>query len=160
MSRVARLIIDNTPYHIMVRGNQKQVTFTEEADFLKYLELLKHYKRKHRFKLYGYCLMPNHIHLILDIEKGSDLAKIMQGLNQTYAIWFNEKYKKVGHLWQGRYKSMLIQKNKYMLECIEYVEFNPIRANISKSPFEYPWSSWQERLGYKQNSLLDLPQLT
>lgn len=159
MSRGARLTLDNASYHIMARGNQKQLTFIEEADFLKYLELLKHYKKKYKFKLYGYCLMPNHIHLIADIEKGSDLAKIMQGLNQTYTIWFNEKYKKVGHLWQGRYKSMLIQKNKYMLECIEYVEFNPIRANISKSPFEYRWSSWQERLGYKQNSLLDLPRL-
>ncbi len=160
MSRGARLTLDNASYHIMVRGNQKQVTFIEETDFLKYLELLKHYKKKYKFKLYGYCLMPNHIHLIIDIEKGSDVAKIMQGLNQTYTIWFNEKYKKVGHLWQGRYKSMLIQKNKYMLECIEYVEFNPIRANISKSPFEYRWSSWQERLGCKENTLLNLPQLT
>lgn len=159
MPRIARIIIDNASYHIMARGNQKQATFIEETDFLRYLKLLRCYKKKYGFKLYGYCLMPNHVHLILEVKKGPDLAKIMQGLNQTYAIWFNEKYKKVGHLWQGRYKSMLIQKNEYMLECIEYVELNPIRANISKSPFEYPWSSWQERLGYKQNGLLDLPQL-
>jgi len=160
MPRVARLILDNAPYHIMIRGNQKQTTFIEVADFLKYLELLKRYKRKYCFKLYGYCLMPNHVHLILKVKRGSDLGKIMQGLNQTYTIWFNRKYKKIGHLWQGRYKSMAIQKDEYMLECIEYVELNPVRANFSKSPFEYPWSSWQLRLGYKKDVLIDTPELT
>jgi putative transposase len=79
MARVARLILDNASYHIMVRGNQKQVTFVEGADFLKYLDLLRHYKGEYGFKLYGYCLMPNHVHLILEVKKGVDLSKIMQG---------------------------------------------------------------------------------
>ena len=159
MSRMQRLIINNASYHIMVRGNQKQITFIEEEDFAKYLDLLRHYKREYGFKLYGYCLMPNHVHLILEVEDGIDLSKIMQGLNQTYTLWFNKKYEKVGHLWQGRYKSMVIQKNKYMLDCLEYVELNPIRANISKSPFDYPWSSWKARLGYMKDGLLDSPEL-
>ena len=159
MSRMQRLIINNASYHIMVRGNQKQITFIEEEDFAKYLDLLRHYKRKYGFKLYGYCLMPNHVHLILEVEDGIDLSKIMQGLNQAYTLWFNKKYEKVGHLWQGRYKSMVIQKNKYMLDCLEYVELNPIRANISKSPFDYPWSSWKARLGYMKDGLLDAPEL-
>jgi putative transposase len=159
MSRTQRLIINNASYHIMVRGNQKQITFIEEEDFAKYLDLLRHYKREYGFKLYGYCLMPNHVHLILEVEDGIDLSKIMQGLNQAYTLWFNKKYEKVGHLWQGRYKSMVIQKNKYMLDCLEYVELNPIRANISKSPFDYPWSSWKARLGYMKDGLLDAPEL-
>ena len=159
MSRMQRLIINNASYHIMVRGNQKQITFIEEEDFAKYLDLLRHYKREYGFKLYGYCLMPNHVHLILEVEDGIDLSKIMQGLNQAYTLWFNKKYEKVGHLWQGRYKSMVIQKNKYMLDCLEYVELNPIRANISKSPFDYPWSSWKARLGYMKDGLLDSPEL-
>ncbi|MDP2938263.1 MAG: transposase [Candidatus Omnitrophota bacterium] len=159
MSRMQRLIINNASYHIMVRGNQKQITFIEEEDFAKYLDLLRHYKREYGFKLYGYCLMPNHVHLILEVEDGIDLSKIMQGLNQAYTLWFNKKYEKVGHLWQGRYKSMVIQKNKYMLDCLEYVELNPIRANISKSPFDYPWSSWKARLGYMKDGLLDAPEL-
>ena len=83
----------------------------------------------------------------------------MQGLNQTYTIWFNEKYKKVGHLWQGRYKSMFIHSDKYLLECIQYLELNPLRASLCKSPFDYHWSSWQERLGYRDKFLLDLPEL-
>jgi len=159
MSRGPRIFLDNAIYHIMVRGNQKQTTFREEADFLKYTDILRHYKIKYSFRLYGYCLMPNHVHLILEIKEGKDLGKIMQGLNQTYTIWFNNKYKKVGHLWQGRYKSMIIQKNKYLIDCIEYVELNPVRAKINSSPFGYPWSSWQVRLGYKKDSLLNLPDI-
>jgi len=82
MARPIRLILDNTPYHIMIRGNRKEATFNEKVDFIQYLEILRYYKRKYRFKLYGYCLMPNHVHLILEANKGSELKKIMQGLNQ------------------------------------------------------------------------------
>ena len=159
MPRTHRLIINNASYHVIVRGNQKQITFIEEEDSAKYLDLLRHYKREYGFKLYGYCLMPNHVHLVLEVKDGINLSKIMQGLNQTYTIWFNKKYKKVCHLWQGRYKSTVIEKDKYMLDCLEYVELNPIRANISKSPFEYPWSSWKARLGYNKGNLLDTPEL-
>jgi len=159
MPRKARLFLNNAIYHAMARGNQKQLTFINEEDFVKYLDILKHYKRKYKFKLYGYCLMPNHVHLMLEVEHGPDLGKIMQGLNQTYTIWFNHKYKKVGHLWQGRYKSKVVQKDGYLWDCIEYMETNPIRANISKSPFEYYWSSWKMRLGYQTDSLLDIPVL-
>lgn len=159
MPRTQRVIMDNASYHIMVRGNQKQITFIEKEDFVKYLEFLMHYKREYRFKLYGYCLMPNHAHLVLEVKNGADLKKIMQGLNQAYTIWFNKKYKKVGHLWQGRYKSMVIQRNKYILDCLEYVELNPVRANISKSPVEYAWSSWKARLGYNEGGILDVPEL-
>ena len=159
MPRGPRIFLDNTIYHIMARGNQKQVTFLEEVDFLKFIEVLRHYKRKYSFKLYGYCLMPNHVHLILDVRKGRNLAKIMQGLNLTYTIWFNKKYKKVGHLWQNRYKSMVIQKDKYLLDCIAYIELNPVRAKISTSPLNYQWSSWQARFGYKKDGLLDPPEI-
>ena len=104
--------------------------------------------------------MPNHVHLIVELRKSPLLGKIMQGLNLAYAVWFNKKYNKVGHLWQGRYKSKLIQKDKYLLDCIEYVELNPIRSNINKSPFDHPWNSWKERMGYKENNLVDTPNLS
>jgi len=96
---------------------------------------------------------------LLFLSNGNQLGKIMQGLNLAYTLWFNKKYKKVGHLWQGRYKSRVIQKDKYLLECIEYVELNPMRANLSNSPFEYLWNSWRMRLGYEENNLLDMPNL-
>ncbi|TRZ94081.1 hypothetical protein D4R78_06975 [bacterium] len=155
MPRPIRLIMDNSIHHVMARGNQKQKTFLSECDLLKYLDILKHYKYKYQFKLYGYCLMPNHIHLIIKVRLGEDLQKIMQGLNQTYAIWFNEKYNKVGHLWQGRYKDMLVQKDKYLLDCITYVESNPVRANLVKSPVAYRWCSWGSRTGIRQDQLID-----
>jgi len=155
MRKIKRIILDNCIYHITVRGNQKQTTFINADDFTKYGEILKHYKKKYKFKLYGYCLMPNHIHLILEIIEAKKLAKIMQGLSLTYTLYFNKKYQKVGHLWQGRYKSKIIQKDKYLVNCIEYVELNPLRNNLISNPFEYDWSSWKERLGYKKKGLLD-----
>jgi putative transposase len=159
MARTQRLFMDNTSYHLIIRGNQKQKTFIEEEDFDSYITLLRYYKRKYDFNLYGYCLMPNHVHIVLEVKNGIDLGKIMQGLNQTYAIWFNKKYNKVGHLWQGRYKSMIIQRNKYMLDCLEYVEFNPVRANICKMPSDYTWSSWKIRSCIKKDNILDMPNL-
>jgi putative transposase len=160
MARSARTILDNAIYHIMARGNQKQTTFFEEEDFLTYLDFLKHYKKKFNFSLYGYCLMPNHVHLIMEIIDGQELAKIMQGMNQSYAVWFNDKYAKVGHLWQGRYKSKIITKDKYLFDCIIYVELNPVRANICPTPAEYPWTSWKTRVGHQKNVLLDNPLIS
>jgi REP element-mobilizing transposase RayT len=155
MPRSARLIIDNAIYHVMTRGNQKQITFLDNKDYEKYIEILKHYKHKFWFKLFGYCLMPNHVHIIIKIKQGRSLQKIVQGLNQTYTIWFNKKYGKVGHLWQGRYKSRLIQNNNYLIDCIEYVELNPIRAGLTKKTASYPWSSYSSRLRIEKFDLLN-----
>ncbi|MFH1577971.1 MAG: transposase [Candidatus Omnitrophota bacterium] len=160
MPRTARALLENACYHIINRGNQKQSIFLEKIDFEKYLELLKHYKRKYKFKLYAYCLMPNHIHLIIELRKTKDLAKIMQGITQTYTIWFNKKYIKVGRLWQNRFKSMLIQRDKYLLDCLKYIELNPVRAQMASSPTNYLWSSWQERMFTNNSScLLDTPEI-
>jgi len=153
MPRGPRLLIPNACYHIIHRGNQKQNVFSEAIDYEKYLRILLHYKRKFNFKLYAYCLMPNHIHLIIEVEKTSDLAKIIQGVSLTYTIWFNKKYKKVGHLWQGRFKNMVVQKDKYFIHCLNYIEYNPIRANLTSSPVDYAWCSWKYR-NLNQDSLL------
>lgn len=160
MPRGARIISKNAYYHILNRGNQKQSIFLEKTDFEKYLQLLRHYKRRYAFKLFGYCLMPNHIHLVVEPKQSSDLSKFMQGLTQTYTVWFNKKYQKVGRLWQGRFKSMVIQKNNYFIECVFYIEANPVRAMIVSSPGEYHWSSYNDRIFGKKNGLLDLPDST
>ncbi|MFH1778621.1 MAG: transposase [Candidatus Omnitrophota bacterium] len=159
MPRSARILLENVCYHIISRGNQKQDIFLECSDYEVYLKLLAKYKVKYRFKLYGYCLMTNHIHLIIEPKAPQELPKIMQGLNQSYTVWFNEKYNKVGHLWQNRFKSMVIQKDEYLLTCINYIEFNPVRSNAAKELFEYRWCSYKARLlGYK-NGLLDEPKI-
>jgi putative transposase len=83
----------------------------------------------------------------------------MQGLNLSYARWFNKKYNKVGHIWQGRYKSMIIQKDEYFLDCLNYIEMNPVRANLSQAPSDYPWSSYGVRVLGEKSTLLDIPTI-
>ena len=146
MPNGARVLMDNVFYHIIVRGNQKQKVFTENTDFETYLKRIERYKRKYRFRLYGFCLMPNHIHMIGEIERKEDLAKFMHGLSRSYTAYFNDKYDKVGYLWQGRFKSKIIVKDQYVINCINYIELNPVRAKIVSSPGEYQWSSYKERV--------------
>ena len=145
MPNGARIVLDNVFYHIMTRGNHKLAIFNEVRDFDEYLIRLKRYKYKYKFKLYGYCLMPNHIHIVGEIADKKHLAKFMHGLNRSYTAYFNDKYGKVGHLWQGRFVSKIIVKDRYAIDCINYVELNPIRARMANAPHEYVWSSYKER---------------
>ncbi|MFA5338631.1 MAG: transposase [Candidatus Omnitrophota bacterium] len=159
MPRSARVFIENACYHIIARGNQKQEVFFETVDYEKYLQLLKKYKTKYHFKLYGYCLMNNHVHMVIDPGKPREISKAIQGLNLSYSIWFNAKYDKIGHLWQDRFKSMVIEKNDYLITCINYIEANPVRGNIVNSPLDYLWSSYKERIFDIKNGVLDVPEL-
>jgi putative transposase len=156
MSRGRRLLIENACYHIFSRGNQKQRTFNKHDDYATFLRILKKYKRKFNFNLYGYCLMPNHIHLIGEFGNIKNISKFMHALIMTYTIYFNRRYKKVGHLWQDRFKSKIILKDEYLVDCLNYVETNPVRAKIIERPIEYQWSSYKERVLKHgiQNSLL------
>lgn len=140
-----RLLIKNTCYHIYVRGNQKQMVFRESDDFKFYLSQLKRYKRKYPFLLYGYCLMPNHIHLVGEPVNPEKLPKLMQCLQRSYTAYYNKKYNKVGHLWQDRFKAKIIAKDQYLIDCIAYVEQNPVRAKLISNPKEYKFSSYLER---------------
>lgn len=158
MPRTARLTIENGCYHITTRGNQKQTVFIDHADYNKYLYILKKYKKRYKFKLYCYCLMPNHVHLMLQIVDPAMLSKIMKGINQSYTLYFNFRHKKVGHLWQDRFLSRVIHKDVYLLDCINYIETNPIRANLVNRISEYLWSSYPLRLSEKVN-ILDTPEL-
>jgi len=153
----SRLILDNAVYHIITRGNQKQRVFMESTDYSTYLGLLSIYRKRYRLKLYSWCLMPNHVHLVVEIVRKKHLSKFMAGLNRAYTAYFNIKYGKVGHLWQGRFKSKVLYKDKYLLDCINYIELNPVRASITKEAFDYKYSSYKARNldGCKQAGLLD-----
>jgi len=155
MSDLPRILIENACYHLIARGNQKQRIFRDQEDFKEYLERLKAYKRKFNFKLYAYCLMPNHVHLLGQIEVSKDLSKFMQGVTLSYTLFYNQKYTGVGHLWQGRFKNKVIIKDQYLVDCISYIELNPVRAEIAKIAYEYPWSSYQERVLDKECKMLD-----
>ncbi len=153
MPRGARVTIENGCYHIITRGNQKQSVFLDTEDYERYLSILSKYKKQYKFKLYCFCLMPNHVHLLIEVDNPLKLNKFMRGINLSYTLYFNSKHKKVGHLWQDRFKSKIIMKDSYLLECINYIENNPLRSSLVSYLQEYRWSSHNIR--GKDNYILD-----
>lgn len=157
MPKGPRIFIENACYHIIARGNNRQQIFKDNSDYEKYLSLIKRYKKKHYPCIYGYCLMPNHVHIVMGIDKKSSLSSSMRGLQRAYSSHFAKKYGFFGHLWQGRFKSKIISKDRYLIDCVTYIESNPLRANIVSSIHEYPWSSYRERvLGVKLGIVDDI----
>lgn len=142
MPRPLRITIANLPFHILDRGNNRQTVFRAKEDFTYFLKLLKRYKKEFKFKLYHFCLMPNHIHLVIKPTIEASLPKIMMRLTLAYSSYFNKKYEGVGHVWQGRYKSSLIDKEHYFICCGLYVELNPVRAGLVTQPQDWQWSSY------------------
>lgn len=160
MPRTARFLLEGAVYHIITRGNQRQAVFPAEADYQKYLALLTRYKKTYHFWLYGWCLMNNHVHLLLEPNLTyATISDIMRRINLSYTIWFNSKYAKVGHLWQDRFKSYIIEKDEYLISCINYIEQNPIRAKLVDSPEKYLFSSYQYRVFGIENEIIDIPIL-
>lgn len=141
-----RLLLKNACYHIITKGNQNQRIFLDGQDYEVYLLRLKRYRLRYGFLIYAFCLMPNHVHLIGEPKEMTDLAKFMHGLNRSYTAYFNKKYNKVGYLWQGRFKSKVVVKDDYLIDCLNYIELNPVRANMVKTAQDYPWSSYRERV--------------
>ncbi len=120
MARKPRIEYEGAFYHVITRGNQRQKIFREDEDYNKYLEILSRYKSQYKYRLYAYVLMNNHVHLLIEI-RDNPLSKIQQGINQSYTIYFNKKYNTVGHLFQGRYKAILCDKEAYLLSLIKYI---------------------------------------
>lgn len=143
MARPLRITIPNLPFHVLDRGNNRQTVFHEEADFAHYLRLLRKYKDELKLKLYHFCLMPNHFHLVLEPTIEGSLPKTMMRLTLAYSWYFNQRYGGVGHVWQGRYKSSLVDKDDYFVRCGLYVELNPVRAGLVSKPEDWRWSSYR-----------------
>jgi len=127
-------------YHVIIRGNQRQRVFRSRGDYARYLKILEIYKIQYDYFLYAYVLMGNHVHLLIETRE-KPLSKIIQGINQSFTIYFNKRYGMVGHLFQGRYKAILCEKDAYLLSLVKYIHLNPIRAKLVKNLEEYPWSS-------------------
>lgn len=140
MARKPRIEFEGALYHVITRGNQKQKIFKARADYERYLKILEDYKARYDFKLYAYVLMTNHVHLLIETRE-IPLSKILQGVNQSYTMYFNRRYATVGHLFQGRYKAMLCDKDSYLISLVKYIHMNPVRVGRARSPLEYPWSS-------------------
>src|SRR3990172_12124934 len=157
MARPPRIEFPGAFYHVIARGNQKQDIFLDDEDRSEYLGRLRHYKEERGFVLYAYVLMSNHLHLLIETPK-APLSKIMQLLNFTYTRHFNRKYGKVGHLFQGRYKSFLCDRDEYLLGLVRYIHLNPVRAKMVTFPHEYGWSSHLEYLG-KGKGIVDIDRV-
>jgi putative transposase len=155
MPRTARVAPKEHVYHILTRGNNRQDTFKDERDYRKYLDIIRRYEEKYRFRVYHYVLMSNHVHLVLEPSvRGGGLAEIMKGINLSYAQYYKGRYKHTGHFWQDRYKSIIIAKDEYLLACGSYVELNPVRAKIVDDPKDYIWSSYNVYAYGKQDSVI------
>ncbi len=157
MARKPRIQYEGAFYHVIVRGNQRQHIFLNDDDRLVYLGKLSTYKQRCGFELYAYVLMSNHVHLLMETPKDT-VSRIMQMINFTYTQYFNKKYGKVGHLFQGRYKSYLCDKDTYLLALIRYIHMNPVRAGIVGDINDYRWSSHWDYL-HKGSGLINPSQV-
>ena len=153
MPRIPRALQDDGFFHVLNRGNAKKLVFHETADYSHFIHDMKTSREKHPIDLFAYCLMPNHFHFILRPNIAQNLSKWMQILLTKYVRYYHKKYCSSGHIWQGRYKSFLIQNDDHLVTVMRYVEGNPIRANLVKSSIEWKWSSIQDRLN-RYNVLL------
>ena len=128
-------------YHIINRGVEQRIVFKEAEDYEYFEELLCFYAKSYHITLHNYCLMGNHYHLLIEIEQ-ENLSKFMRQLNANYAIYFNKKYRRSGHLWQGRFKSWYVTDEAYLYTLMLYIEQNPLKAKMVKDLNEYPYSSY------------------
>lgn len=146
MGRPLRIEFPGALYHVTSRGNERKSIFLDDADRFRFLEILKDYHGRYNILLHSFVLMDNHYHLILETPKGN-LLKVMHGINGGYTSYFNRRYERSGHLFQGRYKGILVEKDAYLLQLSRYVHMNPVRAKIVKKPEQYRWSSYPSYIG-------------
>jgi len=147
MPRKARILVPNCPHHVVQRGHNKNVVFVEDEDYRYYLRNLQEWKENLGIKIYAWCLMTNHIHVI--VEPGDDaraVSEMMKRVNGRQAAYVNKLEGRSGALWEGRYKASPIQRDEYLLSCCRYVELNPVRAGMVVQPESYQWSSYSERM--------------
>jgi len=154
MPRKPRLHYEGALYHVLTRGNNKQRIFTTEQEYSTFLAYLKALKKKKPFYLLAYCLMPNHVHLLIKVED-EPLSAIMQRLLVRYTKYFNVRNRKEGHLFQGRYKATICRKENYLLQLVRYMHLNPIRAKIVEDASGWRWSSHLQYMCGSKNMMVD-----
>ncbi len=140
MARPLRIEFPGALYHVIARGNERKAVFRDDADREFYLRRLAHYREKFGFRIWAYCLMDNHVHLGLEMGK-VPLSRVMAGLQTSYTQYFNRRHGRAGHLFQGRYKAFLVEKDRYALAMVRYIHENPIKARGLARAGQYAWSS-------------------
>jgi putative transposase len=154
MARLARLVVPNYPHHLIQRGNDRQLVFRDEEDYGVFLKCVRDAARRFKVAVHAYVLMPNHFHLLATPADETGLSRMMQWVGRYYVPYFNRKYQRTGTLWQGRYRTTLVDPDRYLLACSRYIELNPVRAELVAAADHYPWSSCMHHIGVKADSLV------
>ncbi|SFB69621.1 transposase [Massilia yuzhufengensis] len=154
MARLPRLIIPKQPHHILQRGNNRQPIFREDEDYQRFIAWLKEAARFYQVAIHAYVLMPSHLHVLATPADAAGLALMMQKLGRFYVPWFNSKYERSGGLFEGRFRTSLIDTEHYFLACSRYIELAPLRANLVASPLDYPWSSYAHHAGVRSDGVV------
>jgi putative transposase len=142
MGRLPRTIDDGLVYHVLNRGNNRADVFGDDADRAAFLGALANTKDRYPFRLFGYCLMTNHFHLLIRPESGQSISRILQSLTVAHTWRYHKRHHSTGHVWQGRFKSPVIQGDAHLLVVLRYIEANPVRAKLVAAPGDYRWSSF------------------
>jgi len=153
--RKPRFNLPGVPQHIIQRGNNREPCFCSEKDYLQYLNDLKESAFKYHCRIHAYVLMTNHVHLLVTPMMANGVSKMMQALDCRYVKYLNQTYNRSGTLWEGRYKSSLIDSDIFLLTCMCYIELNPVRANMVVHPGDYKWSSYQENAQVSDDKIID-----
>ena len=154
MARLARLTLSGYPHHVIQRGNNRQAIFKTVADYQHLLGLMDVYSKKFEVAIHSYVLMTNHFHLLATPQTDTGLPQMMQAVGRSYVRYFNDLYERSGTLWEGRYRSTLIQTDRYLLACMAYIDLNPVRAGLVADVRDYPWSSHAFYVGMRSDKLI------
>lgn len=154
MARIARVVVPGFPHHIIQRGNRRQKVFFNDNDYAEYLRLLNDYSNRFNLGILAYCLMPNHIHLIVVPREDSILARAIGETHRNYTRFINFREQWRGYLWQGRFSSYVLDE-RYLLAATRYILLNPVKAKIVEKPWDYKWSSAEHHIKLNKSSLVN-----
>lgn len=154
MARLPRLTVPGYPHHVIQRGNNRQTIFASDADRRYLLDLLAEYATRFKVAVHAYVLMSNHIHLLATPETVDGLPQMMQAVGRRYVRHFNAAQSRTGTLWEGRYRSTVIETDRYLLACMVYIDLNPVRAGLVSAARDFPWSSHGHYIGQRVEQLI------
>jgi len=141
MGRVQRIYYQNAVYHVMARGNNRRNILMKREYKMSLLESVSKYQKSYQFKIFGFVLMNNHVHLLIETHESYNISRVMQGILLSFSVKFRKRENYVGHVWQGRFKCKVIMNEPYIKEVLHYIHQNPVKAEITQKASDYLWSS-------------------
>ena len=146
MARLPRFSLPGQPQHVIQRGNNRGIIFAADEDYIFFKDCLDEAAKRYGCDIHAYVLMTNHVHFLMTPHEGNSISKVLQSVGRRYVQYFNHTYQRTGTLWEGRYKATLIESERYLLTCCQYIELNPVRAAMVSDPGNHPWSSYRHHV--------------